>query len=245
MGKGSGFEREMCKKISLWWTNQTRDDIFWRTSGSGARATTRFRRSNKNTYGNSGDLKAEDPIGKPFTDVFTVEMKRGYKSWSIMDQIDHGKKAAESIFSKFLKQTLMAANRPDCYNYPMLITRKDQHVEMVTIPTVLLHQLNSTSLILYDDWYKFEFIEYYSIDPELQFLNPHLGALKYETQRAWTSMKYEDFFSLMTPRTVLEFREKMNYFKKDYIIDFEAKQTNALAIGMQAVLQSPITEAQK
>jgi len=27
--KGPKFERKMCKKFSLWWTNNKRDDIFW------------------------------------------------------------------------------------------------------------------------------------------------------------------------------------------------------------------------
>jgi len=41
MAKGSSFEREICTILSKWWTNNERDDVFWRTAGSGARATTR------------------------------------------------------------------------------------------------------------------------------------------------------------------------------------------------------------
>ncbi len=61
MPKGSNFEREICKLLSLWWTNDKRDDIFWRTSGSGARATTRSKTKQK-TFGQYGDVQATDPI---------------------------------------------------------------------------------------------------------------------------------------------------------------------------------------
>lgn len=42
--KGSVFEREICKALGRWWTDGERDDIFWRTAGSGARATCRLER---------------------------------------------------------------------------------------------------------------------------------------------------------------------------------------------------------
>ena len=35
--KGSPFERELCVKLSDWWTGQIDSDIFWRTAGSGGR----------------------------------------------------------------------------------------------------------------------------------------------------------------------------------------------------------------
>lgn len=80
-GKGSAFEREICKQLSLWWTaddeNGPRDDIFWRTAGSGARATTRGRRNIK-TAGAAGDLMATDVSGKPFEKYFLCELKCGY-----------------------------------------------------------------------------------------------------------------------------------------------------------------------
>lgn len=76
-GKGGGFEREMCRRISLWVTNNIRDDIFWRTPGSGAMATTRMK-SKKKTAGAVGDMAAKDLFGKPYTDNTIWEFKRGY-----------------------------------------------------------------------------------------------------------------------------------------------------------------------
>ena len=79
--KGAKWEREICKSLSRWWSihymGQNRDDIFWRTAGSGGRATSR-RKGLQRTAEQYGDLKADHKEGKPFTDFFLVEMKRGY-----------------------------------------------------------------------------------------------------------------------------------------------------------------------
>jgi len=83
--KGSSFERDIAKKLSQWWTQDLeseRDDIFWRTSGSGARATSRTKAHKKTAY-EYGDLTFTDPIGKPFIDCFLIECKCGYT-----DEID-------------------------------------------------------------------------------------------------------------------------------------------------------------
>ena len=87
-GKGAEFERDICKKLSLWWTEGERDDVFWRTSGSGSRATTRGKLSIDTAYSH-GDVTFIDPIGKPFIDACLIELKRGYTdSISILDLLD-------------------------------------------------------------------------------------------------------------------------------------------------------------
>lgn len=75
--KGSKFERYVAKKLSLWWSDNERDDIFYLTSGSGARATTR-KKKGIDTANSSGDIGTLDLIGKPFIDTFLIEVKRGY-----------------------------------------------------------------------------------------------------------------------------------------------------------------------
>ncbi len=86
MGKGSEFERWVCKRLSTWWEPE-RSDIFWRTSNSGGRATTR-NKTGLSTKGQHGDICATDPIGQPLIDAITFELKRGYSQFSIMDVID-------------------------------------------------------------------------------------------------------------------------------------------------------------
>lgn len=75
--KGSQFEREICKVLSLWWSDQERDDLFWRTPGSGARATVR-RKQGKQTTDATADLMATHKSAKPLTKSCLFEMKRGY-----------------------------------------------------------------------------------------------------------------------------------------------------------------------
>jgi hypothetical protein len=92
--KGSSFEREVCKLLSLWWTqdlNPPRDDVFWRTSQSGGRATERMKKNVATAY-SSGDVTFIDPIGQPFIDALMIELKRGYTSEiAILDFLDKSK----------------------------------------------------------------------------------------------------------------------------------------------------------
>lgn len=87
MGKGADFERYIAKMLGKWWTNGERDDIFWRTSQSGGRATIR-KRQGKGTKNQDGDLCATDPIGQPLIDKTTIELKVGYNGWSLKEIID-------------------------------------------------------------------------------------------------------------------------------------------------------------
>jgi len=82
--KGSSFEREWCKKLSLWVSDGKKDDVFWRTAGSGARATSR-KKQGKCTCNSEGDMGCLDPEYSWFLDFFLVEMKRGYPDW----RLDH------------------------------------------------------------------------------------------------------------------------------------------------------------
>ena len=76
--KGSQFEREICKKLSLWVSEGKRDDLYWRSAMSGGRATVRSK-VGKQTINQLGDITAIDPLGFPLTDKFVIECKN-YKS---------------------------------------------------------------------------------------------------------------------------------------------------------------------
>ena len=75
--KGGAYELEIARDLSLWYTEGKRDDIFFRSHSSGARATMRSK-SGKRTKGQYGDLCASDPIGEPLIKVWTGECKSGY-----------------------------------------------------------------------------------------------------------------------------------------------------------------------
>lgn len=108
--KGSGFERDICKQLSLWWTGQKRDDIFWRTAGSGGRATNRFKQGKTTTAGAYGDLTYLDPIGKPLLDLVCFELKRGYK-WELLDLLDKRAGTKPCMFAEFWGQAKTSAKQ--------------------------------------------------------------------------------------------------------------------------------------
>jgi hypothetical protein len=133
MSKGSQFERDICRDLSLWWTDNENDAVFWRTSTSGARATVRHRKG-KSTRSQHGDICATDPIGQPFVDAFTCEIKRGYTKDTLADLFDRpkqGKYTYQQWFDK-IRETARAARTPSW----LLIARRDRRVPLVFIPEI-------------------------------------------------------------------------------------------------------------
>lgn len=72
--KGGAFEIYVLRRISLWLTDGRRDDIFWRSATSGARATVQLKKGVIN-MAQSGDISAIDPEGYEFINTTFVECK--------------------------------------------------------------------------------------------------------------------------------------------------------------------------
>lgn len=142
--KGSAFERDIARKLSLWWTNDERDDVFWRTSQSGGRASVRAKKGQK-THGSYGDIAAVDPIGEPLIQTVTIELKRGYKKWSFLDIVDKSPKAALQTFEKFweqVKEDSKNAGTP----YSMIIFKRDRREPCVVIERDIRSLQNNSHL---------------------------------------------------------------------------------------------------
>ena len=127
MSKGPENERVFCKLLSRWWSEgldlPSNDAIFWRTSISGGRATTRKKKGLK-TAGSYGDVAAIDPIGQPLIEVCTIELKKGYtKQLSLLDSFDSRQK--ETLLEKFLRQVNEDAKNAG--NDPVLVIHRDHH----------------------------------------------------------------------------------------------------------------------
>lgn len=137
--KGSGYERDVCRQLSLWWTAGARDDIYWRSSGSGARAKVRGR-GGKNTAGQHGDVAATDPIGTPLINIFTIEIKRGYSEHTIHDLIDRVMGGGVQEYERFLVQTLESYEQAGSYAW-LMITRRDRRRALVWMPDFVLKEL--------------------------------------------------------------------------------------------------------
>lgn len=133
--KGSAFERKVCRKLSLWWSDGIDDDIFWRTASSGAMAKMRSKKGRR-TFGQCGDIQANDPIGQPLLDKVAIELKNGYGHWSVMDVLDKTPKNILQWFEKFILQ--VEEDRVNAgVDYFLLITKRDQRVPLIFMPRPL------------------------------------------------------------------------------------------------------------
>ena len=128
-GKGSGFERDVCSKLSLWWTDGRRDDVFWRSAGSGARATTRSKRG-RQTVNQHGDITAVDPVGASLTDLFSIEIKRGYNVSTVHDLLDRSLSAAELDYERWIVNAMRDCRSAGAAGW-LLIAKRDRHEAMI------------------------------------------------------------------------------------------------------------------
>jgi len=139
-GKGSSFEREMCRLLSSWWSCGERDDLFWRSAGSGAMAKTRSK-VGKATFGQYGDVQATDPTGQPLLDLFTIELKRGYSSETFANMLDKPAGAAKQIWETFADQVMTDFKNAGSKSW-MLISRRDRRQALIFIPLSIAMELS-------------------------------------------------------------------------------------------------------
>lgn len=134
--KGSSYERAICKALSLWWTDGTSDAVFWRTSTSGARATSRRKRG-KSTHGQHGDVCATDPIGEAFCRALAVEIKKGYSKFSPFDVLDKPKRGKPQLFEEWMAQAEDSCQHGGTLSW-LIIFKRDKRQAMVAFPERLL-----------------------------------------------------------------------------------------------------------
>jgi hypothetical protein len=140
--KGSAFERQICGLLSAWWTQdfpEPRDDVFWRTSNSGGRATSRGKQG-KDTKHQHGDLTATDPVGEPLCRVLNFELKRGYNRATLSDLLDRPGKAAEQTYEEWIRKAREVQVRAGTLGW-LIIHRRDRREALVTGPQELCRDL--------------------------------------------------------------------------------------------------------
>lgn len=143
--KGGSFERKIAKQLSLWWTEgdgyEQRDDIFYRTDGSGGRATVRAKQGTT-TANSCGDLSYLDISGKPFVDLINIEIKCGYsRELDILDLADGYTKKKHTILKWIEKAELEAENAGR--KYIMIIFKRNYRNPAVVMPLQLLAHLET------------------------------------------------------------------------------------------------------
>ena len=136
--KGSQYERTICKQLSLWWSYEENDIIFWLSSQSGGRATTRAKKGKKTPY-SYGDITFIDPIGKPLIDKCLLELKRGYTNdINILDLID--KKKGISILLQWWEKG-ESERKFAKRKYTIVIFRRDRHESCIFFESKIFNEM--------------------------------------------------------------------------------------------------------
>ncbi len=198
MGKGASFEREICKYLSLWWTEGKYDDVFWRKR---VRST---RKSIKAEF-QLGDIKAERPEGEGLMKMFSIELKTGYSvgrkgkhvrnvPWDLLDIIDY-RKGSEGIekktIIKFWRQCTRDAEIDN--KYPLLIFKRDFHV-----PVVCIHESLMSIFEGYEGTYKDRYLVFH---PDF-FTEKHYQDNIDEKDDWLVFLRAEQFFEWLDPGTI-------------------------------------------
>lgn len=108
MKKGPVFERKICRLLTLWASGKPEPLWYWRTAGSGARAT----RMKAPGSVQAGDLMAIDQRGGFLTKVLLVEL-RNRKKMNPLDFIAGTTNPKDSLRSWWLEEVVVKAKAED------------------------------------------------------------------------------------------------------------------------------------
>lgn len=160
-GKGSAFERKVCKALSLWVSHGEHEDLFWRSAMSGGRATVAKKRGAKLSR-HAGDISATSEAGHKLTDTYFIECK-SYKDLAIAKFLLSGEgklaefwKVAFNEASSFDKIPLLIVHQNMMPT--LVITLKSAHIATVGVSStrVLYVRCGSSELkvLKFDDMLK-------------------------------------------------------------------------------------------
>lgn len=125
--KGTNYERDFAKRLSLWWTYGQLQDAFWRTSLSGGKATI------TNSTVQVGDICAIRPIAIPLENCVVFELKRGYTKTLILDWLLLGSTSlVGQWWEKGIQQSI------DTNRKFILIVKHDHYPEVAFMQTELI-----------------------------------------------------------------------------------------------------------
>ena len=128
--KGSQFERDICKALSLWVSHGKSEDLFWRSAMSGGRATVGARKG-KDLARHAGDISATGREGHALTDDWYIECKR----YADLNFGAFFLKAAGPL-AQFWAEACAQADQHK--KMPMLIAREDRNETFVLLPTIVV-----------------------------------------------------------------------------------------------------------
>lgn len=139
-GKGSPFERDVCRALSLWWSGGRDDFIFWRSNSSGAHATQRAKKQ-LDTFGHSGDICAVNPAGQPLIDLIAFECKRGYNTATLADLLDKdpkpdkaGKAPKPQTYEEWFAKAQKSCENAGSFAWALIHKRDGKRLPVILVP---------------------------------------------------------------------------------------------------------------
>lgn len=108
--KGSAFEREICKSLSLWVSFGNRNDLYWRSAMSGGRATIQIL-DNKIAASQAGDISAVDEEGFWLIQDHIIELKH-YSDINISRSLLTNRGLLHSFWKKLQKDAQIYQKSP-------------------------------------------------------------------------------------------------------------------------------------
>ena len=138
--KGSSFERELCRELSLWVSDGKRDDLLWRSAISGGRATVRAKKG-KITAHQAGDICAVHELGHKLTNHFFIECK-AYKDLKAATLVFHSSGTIVNFWNICREQ---AATNDKA---PMLVLRQNRFPTLIGLDMVGIDLLRQRRAIL-------------------------------------------------------------------------------------------------
>lgn len=135
--KGGDYERLFAVELGKWWAD--REDVFWRTGGSGGRASRRHEKG-RETAQQHGDIAAIDPDGAPLTEFLTFELKCGYNEEHLTNVLDRNQTAKRREFEAFVTQANAAHEAAWSYAW-IIFHKRDRKPPFCYMPTYLWQAL--------------------------------------------------------------------------------------------------------
>lgn len=154
--KGNRFEREISKRLSLWFSNGESDDLFWRTASSGGRFTQRFKKG-KNTVNQAGDITNTCADSEEFSKYFLIECKsyKDIKLWTLLTGIE----VKDSVLEWW---NLTKKKSSELNKIPVLITRQNRKPDLL-ITNNHMPQLISPNAVFKSDIFVYKLDDFLTI----------------------------------------------------------------------------------
>lgn len=131
--KGSAYEREICKALSLWLSYGDLEDCLWRSAMSGGRSTVAFAKG-KRFANQAGDISAINETGMLLTNRYMVECK------TYADLGFAGLPFKRGNLAKFWAE---ARKQGDRYGkQPMLVAKQNSYPTIVYLTLRGIRELN-------------------------------------------------------------------------------------------------------